>query len=200
MYDRDDDYEEVAYRRFPKAPVERRVGAFLIDFIGVWLLSSMATGNVFLQFFVFILAWFGTRVLVVEKNQGQSIGTWCLDLKIIDLRYRKVPTLVDLARREAIVGFGAFLAMLGLNINFLNPLSMLLLVMPLTVDCCIGLADDRLSQAFHDRFANTIIIQTKRGFSLDLRLKKLYYQGRRYLRNNSNSKFRSTNLTRARAT
>jgi uncharacterized RDD family membrane protein YckC len=182
MYDRDEDSNEIAYRRFPKAPLERRVGAFLIDFILVWLLSSMATGNILLQFLTFFLGWFGARVLVVENNQGQSIGTWCLDLKVIDLRYRKVPALVDLAKREAIVGFGAFLATIGLNINVLNPLSMLLLLTPLTIDCCVGLADDRLSQAFHDRFANTTIIQTRRGFSLDLRLKKLYYQGRRYLR------------------
>jgi uncharacterized RDD family membrane protein YckC len=182
MYDRDDDNNETGYRRFPKAPIERRAGAFLIDFICVWLLSSMAAGNIFLQLLTFSIGWFAARVVVVDKNQGQSVGTWCLDLKVIDLQSRKVPTLVDLSKREAIVGFGAFLAMLGLNINFINPISMLLLVMPLTIDCCVGLADDRLAQAFHDRFTNTTIIQTKRGFSLDLRLKKLYYQGKRYLR------------------
>jgi uncharacterized RDD family membrane protein YckC len=183
MSERDDEYEnQIAYRRFPKAPIERRVSAFLIDFIGVWLLTSMATGNIFLQFLVFVAAWFAARVIIVEKNQGQSLGTWCMDLKVIDLRDNKTPTLIDLARRELIVGFGAFLATLGLNINFLNPLSMLLLLTPLIIDCCIGLADDRLSQSFHDRFAKTTIIQTRRGFSLDLRLKKLYYQGKRYLR------------------
>ncbi len=164
--------EKPAYRRFPKVPIERRASAFLIDFVSVWLVSSIASGNSFLQLLVFIFAWLVLRVLMVERNQGQSLGRWALDMKVIDLRFNKIPGLVSLAKREGLLGFAAFLAMIGLNINFRNGISMLLLVSPLLADCGVALADEQMSQAFHDRIANTIVIQTRRGFSLDLRLKK----------------------------
>ncbi|MGK7876948.1 MAG: RDD family protein [Xenococcaceae cyanobacterium] len=166
--------EKPVYRRFPKVPIERRTAAFLIDFVTVWLVSSLA--GIALQWLVFILAWLALRVLVVEKNQGQSLGRWALDMKVIDARFNKIPGLVALAKREGIICFGAFLAMIGLNINFRNGISMLLLISPLLADCGFAFADEQLSQAFHDRIAQTIVIQTRRGFSLDLRLKKLLAQ------------------------
>ncbi|XTZ12400.1 MAG: RDD family protein, partial [cyanobacterium endosymbiont of Rhopalodia inflata] len=46
---------------------------------------------------------------------------------------------------------------------------------PLLVDCGIVLGDQELNQAFHDRIAGTIMVQTNRGFSLDLRLKRLQF-------------------------
>jgi len=51
----------------------------------------------------------------------------------------------------------------------------------LVADCCSALADEEAQQAFHDRIARTIVIQTRRGFSLDLRLKKLVAQVRRHM-------------------
>ena len=167
--------DKPVYRRFPRVPIERRAGAFLIDFVTVWLLSSLVS-NALLQGLVFLLAWLVLRVLVVERNRGQSLGRWALDMKIIDLRFNKIPGLVSLGKREGIIAFVALLAMVGLNINLRNGLSMLLLVSPLLADCGVALADEELNQAFHDRMAETLIVQTRRGFSLDLRLKKLFVQ------------------------
>ncbi len=166
--------EELASRRFPKVPIERRAYAFLIDFVTVWLLSSFFMGV--LQGIVFLLAWFALRVILVEKNKGQSLGSWALDMKVIDPRFNKIPGIADLAKREGILGLAALLAMTGLNINFSNGISMLLLITPLVADCAVALGDEELHQAFHDQIAKTIVIQTKRGFSLDLRMKRLWFE------------------------
>lgn len=167
-----DDYQ-LPYRRFPKVPIERRASAFLIDFVTVWLISAFFTG--LLRWLVFILAWLILRVIVAERNYGQSLGRWALDIKLIDARFSKVPSINTLIKREAITGGLALLAMIGLNINFNNGLSMLILISPLIVDGCIALTDEQYNQAYHDRLVETIVIQTQRGFSLDLRLKKWFY-------------------------
>lgn len=72
--------------------------------------------------------------------------------------------------------------MLGLSIGLANGISLLLLSAPLAADCGVALADQDVQQAFHDRVAQTIVIQTRRGFSLDLRLKQLVAQMRRRVR------------------
>ena len=74
--------QETLYRRSPKAPFERRAYAFLIDFILVWLISSLVT-NLFLEFIVFTFLWLALRAIVVQANKGQSLGRWAMDLKII---------------------------------------------------------------------------------------------------------------------
>ena len=161
-----------SYRRFPKVPVDRRAYAFLLDFVTVWFLSSFFKGLV--KDLVFLVVWLILRVIIVEKNKGQSLGSWSFDIKVIDLRFLRVPGLKELTKREAILGFAAMLAMVGLNINFKNGLSMLIFITPLIIDCGLAIGDEEYNQAFHDRVSNTIIIQTKRGFSLDLRLKRLW--------------------------
>ena len=75
-------------------------------------------------------------------------------------------------RGEAILGGAALLAMAGLNLFFANSFTTLLLVAPLLADCGAAFADEQYNQAFHDKLSGTLIIQTKRGFSLDLRLKR----------------------------
>jgi uncharacterized RDD family membrane protein YckC len=175
-------FDEPLEQRFPKVPLDRRAYAFLIDFVTVWLISSMAGSNWFLQALVFIVAWLILRVIVVEKNKGQSLGRWALDIKIIDSRFRRIPCLVDLAKREAVLGLAAAIAMIGLNINFANILSLILLVCPLLADCAMALADEQFNQAFHDRLAGTLIIQTQRGFSLDIRLRRLWLQVKKKIR------------------
>ena len=161
-----------SYRRFPKVPVDRRAYAFLLDFVIVLFLSSFFKGLV--KDLVFLVIWLILRVIVVEKNKGQSLGSWSFDIKVIDLRFLRVPGLKELTKREAILGFAAMLAMVGLNINFKNGLSMLIFITPLIIDCGLAIGDEEYNQAFHDKISNTIVIQTKRGFSLDLRLKKLW--------------------------
>ena len=166
-------------RRYPRVPIKRRVGAFAIEFVGVWLVSSFFGFGSILQGIVFFIAWFAMRVILVDKNQGQSLGRWAMDIKVIAPRFNKVPDLVTLSKREGILGFAAILAMYGLQINFQNGLSMLLLFTPLLVDCALAMVDEELNQAFHDRLARTMMIQTKRGFSLDLRIKKIFGQIKR---------------------
>jgi uncharacterized RDD family membrane protein YckC len=158
--------------RFPKVPIERRIYAFLIDFVVVWVISSLIT-NIFVEFFIFGILWFILRVIVVDRNQGQSLGRWALDMKVKDARFQKIPPLVSLCKREGIICVAAFLAMVGLKINFYNLLSMLLLITPLLIDGGIAISDEEFNQAFHDRVGETVIIQSSRGFSLDLRLKRL---------------------------
>ncbi len=159
-------------RRFPKVPIDRRAYAFLLDFVTVWFLSSFFRGLV--KDLIFFGIWLILRVIIVEKNKGQSLGSWAFDIKVIDIRFLRIPGLKELSKREAILGFAAMLAMVGLNINFRNGLSMLIFITPLIIDCGLAIGDEEYNQAFHDRIGNTIVIQTKRGFSLDLRLKKLW--------------------------
>ncbi|MBE9222182.1 RDD family protein [Cyanobacterium stanieri LEGE 03274] len=163
--------EESLIRRKPKAPPERRAYAFLVDFVLVWLISSLVT-NVFAEFLVFVLLWLVLRVIVVDKNQGQSLGKWAFDLKVIDAELKRRPSLANLTKREIIISIIAFLAMIGLKINFRNFISLLLFLTPIMIDGFTALTDEDYNQAFHDRTSKTIIVQTKRGFSLDLRIKK----------------------------
>lgn len=169
--------EESLARRKPKAPIERRAYAFLIDFVLVWLFSSLVT-NILAELLIFTLLWLIFRVVVVDKNKGQSLGRWALDLKIVEQRFNRLPNLLTLTKREGIICLGAFLAMIGLKINFRDFLLMLLLVTPLIIDGFTALSDDEYNRAFHDRFTETMIVQTKRGFSLDLRVKKWYKEAR----------------------
>lgn len=157
---------------FPKVPLERRTIAFLIDFVAVWLLSSFFGS---FQPLIFLLAWLGMRVVLVDKNQGQSLGRWALDMRIIDFRYERMPELLSLAKRESILGFAAMLSMYGFQGGLVKGLLyMLILNVPLLVDCLAALVDADFNQALHDRFTDTAIVPTQRGFSLDLRLKKIF--------------------------
>ncbi|MDJ0636133.1 MAG: RDD family protein [Xenococcaceae cyanobacterium MO_188.B29] len=156
----------------PKVPFERRISAFLIDFVVIWLLSSFFGA---FQWLIFLLAWLGMRVVLVDKNQGQSLGRWALDIRVIDFRYERMPELMSLTKREGIVGFAAMLAMYGFQNSFAQGiLYLLILNIPLLVDCVAALVDADFNQALHDRFTDTMIVPSQRGFSLDLRLKKIF--------------------------
>lgn len=170
------------YRRYPKVPLERRISAFVIDFLSIWFISSFFASNLIFQWIVFLPAWLIMRVVIVEKNQGQSLGRWAFDIKIIDPRFNRLPDLLALAKREIILGSAAALAIAGLQINVRNGLSMLLLLAPLAIDCSLALLDETSNMAFHDRVAETFMVQTERGFSLDLRLKKIFGQIQRSMR------------------
>ncbi len=166
---------ERVYTRFPKVPIERRAAAFAIDFVSIWLVSSFLRINFLVQMLVFIMLWMALRIVLVSSNQGQSLGRWALDIKVLDAK-GKIPGLLTLAKREGVLGLCALLAMIGLSIGLANGISLLLLITPLGADCGAAFADTEAQQALHDRVAKTVIIQTRRGFSLDLRLKKLFSQ------------------------
>lgn len=179
----DDGYKsESNLRRYPKVPMERRVGAFAVDFLTVWFISAFFAANIFVQWFVFLAVWIVARVVVAEKNQGQSLGRWALDTQVIEPRFSRLPDLLALGKRELILGCGAALAVIGLQINVSNGLSMLLLMAPVVIDCSLAVLDDENNLAFHDRVAQTLMIQTERGFSLDLRLKKIFGEIQRNMR------------------
>lgn len=180
MYEEEDYRDELTYyRRFPRVPAERRIGAFLIDFITVWFVSSFFSKTI--GWLVFLIAWLIMRVIIVDRNQGQSLGRYALDMKVIDTRFNRLPDLITLGKREGLLGFTAMLASLGLG-SFANGLLLLFLLTPLLVDCIPAFFDEDLDRAFHDRLAETMIIQTPRGFSLDLRLKKIFAQIQRNMR------------------
>jgi hypothetical protein len=97
-------------------------------------------------------------------------------MKVIDARLSRVPGIYELTRREAIVGVAAALTMVGAKAAFGNPLTFILLSSPLVTDCSVAIGDEEHYRTFHDRFAGTIVIPTRRGLSLDLRLKRLWYE------------------------
>ena len=181
MYDDDYRLAKSDYRKYPKVPLDRRAWAFTIDFLSVWFVSSFFATSLIVQWLVFLTCWWILRVLIVEKNRGQSLGTWLFDIKIIDPRFNRLPDLLSLSKREAMLGVGSALAIAGLQ-NFTSGLSVLLLLSPLAVDCSLALIDDETNLAGHDRISQTFTIQTERGFSLDLRLKKIFGQIQRSMR------------------
>ncbi len=161
-------------RRFPRVPNDRRIAAFAIDFGAASLLSTLGGASAVIP--LFILSWYGLRVILVVKNQGQSLGRWALDMKVLDPKFRSMPDLVELTKREALTGCGSLLILLGL-VN-LSPTNGLILVapIPLLIDCGLAFLDDEFRQAWHDRIARTVVIQTRRGYSLDIKVKKIVAQ------------------------
>ncbi|MBH8561344.1 RDD family protein [Nostoc sp. CENA67] len=181
--------ERVPQKHYPKAEIWRRGMALGLDFLGVWLVSSLLGSNSigiqFAQILIFVIGWLVLRVLVVYNNQGQSLGRWAFDLKILEVEdgqvVSRIPELQALLKREAIVCFGALLVSIALNNIRANPTAILLLL-PLAIDCGNALSDTQLRQALHDRYAGTFIVSSRRGYSLDLKVKRLVEKVRRNVR------------------
>jgi uncharacterized RDD family membrane protein YckC len=167
-------------KHYPKAEISRRGMALGIDFLGVWLVSSLlGSGNIGIQFaqiLVFIVAWLILRVLVVYNNQGQSLGRWAFDLKILEVEsgqiVGRIPELQALLKRESLICLCALLFSIFLGNIIANPTA-ILLVIPLAIDCGAALSDTQMRQAWHDRLARTIIVSSRRGYSLDLKVKRI---------------------------
>ena len=172
VMDYDDALASSSDSRAPKIPLGRRGWAFAVDVFSTWFLSALLGGTSWAGAISFWVAWFGFRVIFPLRNRGQSPGRWAFDLKLIDERYRGIPSFAELCRREAIAGFGAWLAVTGLvNLSPVNGAYLLLLV-PLGIDCGIAFADPTDQLAFHDRASGTEIVGSRRGYSLDLKVKK----------------------------
>jgi uncharacterized RDD family membrane protein YckC len=165
--------------RYVKVPLGRRGAAWAIDFGAVALLSVLLSLSPYVQAVLFFIGWIAMRVILVYRNHGQSLGRWALDMRIIDVRLGGTPGLQRLFKREAIIGGAAALALLGL-VN-LNPSSAwaVLLFLPLGADFSLAFLDPVNRQAFHDQFSDTMMIQTRRGYSLDLKLKRLLVEAKR---------------------
>jgi uncharacterized RDD family membrane protein YckC len=166
-----------ALSRFPRVPLGRRTAAFAIDAGLAWLLSSplgaVTEGFPLAQLVIFAVLWLITRVLVVYQNRGQSLGRWMFDMKVVTLELGRIPGLFELSQREGVTGLGVFCA--GFALLNLAPTNagVILLIFPILVDCGAAWLDSDVRQAFHDRIAQTTIVATKRGYSLDLKIKRL---------------------------
>lgn len=176
-------------KHYPKVDIGRRAMALGTDFLGVWLLSStFGSGEIgiqFVQILVFVIGWLLTRVLVVYNNQGQSLGRWAFDMKLLEVEdgqvVGRIPDLQSLLKREAIICFGALLISIALGNIIRNPTA-ILLVIPLAIDCGAALSDTQMRQALHDRYAGTMIVSSRRGYSLDIKIKRLVEITRRNVR------------------
>jgi uncharacterized RDD family membrane protein YckC len=177
--------ERIPEKHFPKADVSRRGMALGVDFLGAWLLSSLLgsseLGIQIVQILVFVIVWLITRVIVVYNNQGQSLGRWAFDIKVLEAERARVPELQALLKREAITGLGALLVSVALNNIIRNPTA-ILLVIPLAIDCIPAFSDTQLQQALHDRYAGTMIVSSRRGYSLDIKFRRLLAIARRNVR------------------
>ncbi|AFZ50062.1 hypothetical protein Dacsa_1368 [Dactylococcopsis salina PCC 8305] len=158
-------------RRYPRAPIQRRIYAFLLDFAAVWFVSALV-GVALLQLIVFIAAWWGLRVFAVTRYKGQSLGRWAFDLQIIDGRRGRLPDVTVLTKREGAISVIAFLGLVGLQYGFPNVLSVLILISPLLVELVVAIGDEDNQQAIHDRFFDTVIVPSRRGYSLDIRIRR----------------------------
>ncbi|WGV26077.1 RDD family protein [Halotia branconii] len=181
--------ERVPQQHYPKAEIGRRGMALGLDFFGVWLISSLLGSNnfgiQFVQILVFMICWLILRVVVVYNNRGQSLGRWAFDLKVLEVEdgqvVGRIPELQALLKREAIIGFGALLVSIALSNIRANPTA-ILLVLPLAIDCGAALSDNQLRQALHDRYAGTFLVSSRRGYSLDIKVKRLVENLRRHVR------------------
>jgi uncharacterized RDD family membrane protein YckC len=173
---------DLALPPYPRVPLWRRGAAWGIDFVAVALLSSIIGMSAIAQGVLFIVAWLGMRVILVSKNHGQSLGRWALDMKVVDGRWGSTPGLEKLAQREGLVAVGAVLALFGLaNLNPASPWSVLLFI-PLGADGVLAVFDDDRRQTFHDQLCGTLIVQTRRGYSLDIKLKQLWFYAQKRLK------------------
>ncbi|MCF4968590.1 RDD family protein [Nostoc sp. CMAA1605] len=181
--------ERVPQKHYPKAELNRRAMALGLDFLVVWLVSAFFNSNQagiqFAQIFVFVSGWLIVRVLVAYHNQGQSLGRWAFDLKILEVQngqvIGRIPQLLALLQREAIIGFGAILVSIALGNLRANPTA-ILLVIPLAIDCGAALSDTQMRQALHDRYAKTFMVSSRRGYSLDIKIKRIVGTLRRNVR------------------
>lgn len=178
-------YAEPTWMRMPRAKIWRRGVASVIDFALAWVVSVVGiapgAGLQIGQWFVFALSWLVLRVIVTSKNQGQSPGHWAMDMMVIRVKSGKVPDLQALVKREGALGLGALLVLISLtqlNWGFV----VLVLAAPLAVDCGVAFGDSLRRQTLHDRWVQTVVVQTYRGFSLDLKVRRLVQQVRRNVR------------------
>ncbi|MDC0832949.1 hypothetical protein AY599_00600 [Leptolyngbya valderiana BDU 20041] len=161
------------YDRVPRVPLWRRGCAFALDSAIAWFLCAMLGGpNGFAQFVSFALAWLAMRVVVASSNYGQSPGRWAFDMRVVDNRYKRTPGLVELAKREGMAGLFAFWAISGFFSLASRNAFYLLGLVPLSIDLGIAWFDPLDPSALHDRIANTRVVATRRGYSLDVKAKK----------------------------
>ncbi|MCS6959374.1 MAG: RDD family protein [Pseudanabaenaceae cyanobacterium SKYGB_i_bin29] len=168
---------EPAYTRLRLGLVGQRIFAFAIDFFAVSFVAQFIEAFFNIQggarLLVFTMVWGFNRVFFASGNQSQSWGHFALSLKVVDMYNGRPVGAIELARREGVIFVPLFFLVLSLqSFNYQSALP-LFLSLPLVVDIAFAFADNTKKQALHDRFAQTIVILTKRGLALDQRLANL---------------------------
>ena len=178
---------ELSY--IPRSPVWRRGVATAIDAIGCWSLGSMLGPAPHVA--LFVVLWWLVRVAVVANNRGQSFGRLAMNIKVIEgedfdltgvergqfeRRSPRVPTLLELTKREGILGGELLLGFISLELlGQINPTA-LITAAPLATDYAFALLDLDRRQALHDRVIDSIVVQTSRGFSLHIKGRRWFEQ------------------------
>ena len=181
------DRNELSY--IPRSPMWRRGVATAIDAIGCWALGSMLGPAPHVV--LFVVLWWLVRVAMVANNRGQSFGRLAMDIKVIEgqdfdltgvergrfeRRSPRIPTLLELTKREAIVGGEALLGFIALELMAqINPAA-LLAAAPVVADYVIAATDLDRRQALHDRVIDSIVVQTSRGLSLHIKGRRWFNQ------------------------
>jgi len=159
---------------FPQSPFWRRAAAFGLDWLVVWLLAVLLGGRVgWLQGVIFLISWLVWRVVIPQRQYGQSLGRWALDIRLASLSTGRTPDLQTLLKREGLVGLGTLLATVSVPNLLATNAAAMLLALPLLVDWVYGLADRDRRQTLHDFVAGTFVVLTRRGFSLDIKLRRI---------------------------
>ncbi|MEM1427294.1 MAG: RDD family protein [Cyanobacteria bacterium P01_H01_bin.130] len=184
---RNEPRNELSY--IPRSPMWRRGVATAIDAIGCCALGSMLGPAPHVA--LFVVLWWLVRVAMVANNRGQSFGRLAMDIKVIEgqdfdltgvergrfeRRSPRIPTLLELTKREAIVGGEALLGFIALElVAQINPAA-LLAAAPVVADYVIAATDLDRRQALHDRVIDSIVVQTSRGLSLHIKGRRWFNQ------------------------
>lgn len=158
---------------FPRVPMWRRCTALVLDIFVVSCLSAIVLSNGLARLLLFILFWLFLRIIVVVKNQGQSLGRWLLNTTVLDIRLHRTPGMLELSKREGLLGIIIVLTLTGISHLWSGNAGVLLWIVPLILDSGVILFDtNRYPQTIHDRLSHTIVVGCNRGYSLDLKLQK----------------------------
>ena len=163
------------YNQLPIADLRRRIGAAAIDFVialGVSsIIASALGGGALGAWLFFLICWYVIRVLFVLNNQGQSPGHWALDMKVVQENSGRMPRQEWMLRREAAIGFVCSLLLISLQ-NQSYGILIFVLAIPVGFDGWCASTDRQLGQTLHDRWGRTVVINTVRGYSLDLKVQQ----------------------------
>jgi uncharacterized RDD family membrane protein YckC len=158
---------------FPRVPIWRRCAALVLDVFVASCISTLVLSNGLARLFLFIFFWLFLRIIVVAKNQGQSLGRWLLNTTVIDTRLRRTPGILELSQREGLLGIIVVLTLIGISHLWSGNAGILLWTVPLVLDSGVTLFDtNQHPQTIHDRVSQTIVVGCNRGYSLDFKFQQ----------------------------
>ncbi|MFS8119671.1 MAG: RDD family protein [Microcoleus sp.] len=165
----------------PKVSFRRRAAAFCIDVSAVGLPSLLLGTNFIVKAIIFVLLWMIMRVAIVRKNQGQSLGRWLLGMRVVDTKYQRTPAVQQLCKREALLGILTASYLVGLSATShynasIDSIRNMLMWPFLFNGMFVSLSSTRFPQALHDRLGGTIVVGTRRGYCLHLKVRRLLNQ------------------------